>query len=401
MTTPKPPVQAHLPFAQQHPLAPSPDLRALQEHGTVHRVGTLAGDEGWLVTGCAQLRSLYTGDLLSRAHPCPDQAARATNSALFGGRPQGNPEIEDAGRDWFRGVLLDIVGPASLRALRPWVEQTVTRLLDALAAAPRPADLVDLVSVPLPALVVCKLLGVPEEELPRARELSVAAASAYDEQRSATALAELNEQMSGLIADGRIAPDGLLRQMSEPPYNVPASTLGPVGSALMFSGTYTTSVSISFGLLLLLSHPEQFRALREDPAKLPGAIEECLRVGNAGVNSGGNGTATYARTDFDLGGARIEAGELVLLDTIGANLDARIWDDPYRFDITRTANHHVTFGYGKRYCPGAGLARLELQALFGQLVARFPDLRLAAPLEELRTLQDQIAGGLVSLPVAW
>ncbi len=401
MTTPKPPVQASLPFAQKHPVCPAPELVALQESGTVHRVSTLVGDEAWLVTGYEQLRAMYSGDLLSRAHPCPDQAARATASALFGGRPQGNPDHDDAGRDWFRNVLLDIVGPVPLRTLRPWVEQTVTRLLDGLAAAPRPADFVELVSVPLPAMVVCKLLGVPEEEFARCRALSVDLASAYDEQRSATALAQLTEHITGLIAEGRIAPDGLLRRMSGPPHHLPAELLGPVGAALMFSGNHTTSVAIGFAMLLLLQHPDQLKALREDPAKLPGAIEECLRFGNAGVNSGGNGTATYARADFDLGGARIEAGELVLLDTIAANLDARAWDDPYRFDIGRAANRHVTFGHGRRYCPGAGLARLEMQALFSRLIPRFPDLRPAAPLEGLGTQEDQITGGLVSLPVTW
>ncbi len=401
MTPPKPPVQARLPFTQQHPLAPSADLLALQERGAVHRVSTLTGDEGWLVTGYEELRGLYSGELLSRAHPCPARAARATASAVFGGRPQGDPDTDDAGRSWFRDVLLGIIGPVPLRALRPWMEQTVTRLLDALAAAPQPADFVALVSVPLPALVVCKLLGVPEEEFEHCRALSADLASAHDEQRSAVALAQLTEHMTGLIGDGRIAPDGLLAQLSGPPHHLSPTLLGPVGAALMFSGNHTTSVAIGFAMLQLLQHPDQLKALRADPAKLPGAIEECLRLGNAGVNSGSNGTATYARADFELDGARIEAGDLVLLDTIAANLDARAWDEPYRFDVGRTPNHHVTFGHGRRFCPGAGLARLELQTLFSQLLARFPDLRLAAPLEELGTHRDQITGGLVSLPVAW
>ena len=78
-----------------------------------------------------------------------------------------------------------------------------------------------------------------------------------------------------------------------------------------------------------------------------------------------------------------------------------MFGDAYRFDIARPANPHLTFGHGKHYCAGASLARMEMQALFAQLVPRFPTLRLAVGLEELRSHRDQITGGLVALPVTW
>src|SRR6185437_5375657 len=77
-----------MPFEQAHPLQPAPVLRGLAERGPIHRVRTLVGDEAWLVTGYAQIRSLYSGELLGRSHPRPECAARLTASALFGGRPQ-------------------------------------------------------------------------------------------------------------------------------------------------------------------------------------------------------------------------------------------------------------------------------------------------------------------------
>jgi pentalenolactone synthase len=399
VTTPKP-VQATLPFAQNHPLEPAPELLALQERGAVHRVRTVVGDEGWLVTGYEQVRTLYGGDLVGRAHPCPEQAARATASALFG-CPQGNYETDDTDRAWFREVLHGVVGPAALRALRPWVEETVTRVLDDLAAAAKPADFVDLVAIPLPTLVICKLLGIPEEELAHCRRISAAIASARDGQRSGAAVAQLNDYLSSLIAERRVAPDGLLWQLNQAPYHIPPRMIGPIGSALLFSGHYTTAVAIGFGAALLLHHPDQLESLRRDPSKLPGAVEECLRLGNFGVNTGGNGIANYARADFDVEDARIEAGDLVLIDVGAANCDAKAWEEAYRFDIERSPNQHVTFGHGKRFCPGAGLTRLEMQTLFSRLVERFPDLHPAVPLEQLSTHTDQVTGGLVSLPVTW
>jgi cytochrome P450 len=391
-----------MPFEQAHPLEPAPQLCALQESGPVHQVRTRTGDEAWLVTGYQQVRSLYAGDRLARTHPKPDRAARLTASALFGGRPRENFASEDTDRAWFKEILHSVIAPARLRELRPWVDALVTRLLDDLAAAPRPADLVGLVAVPLPTMVICGILGVPDEDLPRCQQLTEAIASASDERRSTTGLAELTEHLRALVADGRVRPDGLLGRLRAAPYRLRPDIIATIGASLMFTGHHTTVVAIGYGVLLLLTHPDQHRALLDDPAKLPGAIEECLRIGNVGVNTGGgNGIPTYARGDIDVAGRCLRAGDLVLLDTGAANHDGRVFPDAYRFDIERSTNPHLTFGHGRHYCPGAPLARLEMQALFAQLLPRFPTMRLAVGLDDLRSHDDQITGGLVELPVTW
>jgi cytochrome P450 len=391
-----------LPFAQSCPLRPAPTLRSLQERGPIHRVRTLTGDEAWLVTGYDEIRSLYGGEQLGRAHPRPEHAARLNASALFGGRPRENHATEDADRAWVREVLHSVMSPIRLRELRPWVDDVVASLLDELAAAAKPADLIELVAVPLPTLVICRLLGAPGQDLPRYRELAEAIAAARDERRSAAGLAELTGHLRDLVAAGRTTSDGLLGRLRAAPYRLPAATVAEIGAALMFTGHHTTVVAIGYGALLLMTNPEQRRAVANDPAKLPDAVEECLRVGNVGVNTGGgNGIPTYARTDIDLAGAHIRAGELVLLDTGAANHDAGVFEDAYRFDVDRTANPHLTFGHGRHYCPGAGLARMEMLALFAQLLPRFPELRPALDPRELRSHRDQITGGLVALPVTW
>lgn len=84
-----------------------------------------------------------------------------------------------------------------------------------------------------------------------------------------------------------------------------------------------------------------------------------------------------------------------------ANRDRRAFVDPDAFDITRTANPHLSFGHGTHYCIGAGLARVELQEAFSRIPARLPDLKLAVPRTELSLHDDRLTGGLVELPVAW
>ncbi|WP_432994619.1 cytochrome P450 [Dactylosporangium sp. CA-233914] len=391
-----------MPFAQPYPLQPAPQLCALQDSGPIHRVRTRTGDEAWLVTGYEQVRELYGGEGLARTHPRPDRAARLTASALFGGRPRENFAREDADRAWFKEVLRTVISPPQLREVRPWVDEMVTGLLDELEAAPRPADLVSRVAVPLPTMVICRLLGVPLPDLPRCMELSEAIASAGDEQRSATGLAELTEHLRALVAERRADPDGLLARLRAAPYRLNPSIIAHIGASLMFTGHHTTVVAIGYGALLLLTHPKQRQALLEDPSRLPAAVEECLRIGNVGVNTGGgNGIPTYARADLDVAGTRVRAGELVLLDTGAANHDGGVFAGAYDFDIDRPANPHLTFGHGRHYCPGAPLARLEMLALFTQLLPRFPDLRLAVEPAQLRSHGEQITGGLEALPVTW
>jgi pentalenolactone synthase len=391
-----------MPFEQAHPLQPAPVLRALLEHGPVHRVRTLVGDEAWLVTGYAQIKSLYSGDQLGRSHPQPDCAARLTASALFGGRPQENHASEDSDRAWFRDLLYTVMSQAKLRELRPWVDTLVTSLLDDFEAAPRPADLVDLVAVPLPTLVICKLLGLPPSYVARCRELAEAIACPDDEERSKAGLTEMTDLLRQVATSGEAEPGGLIARLRSNPYRLRAPIVAHICSSLMFTGHHTTVVAIGYAVLLLLANPDQHQVVLADPGRLPDLIEESLRIGNVGVNTGGgNGIPTYARADIKIGDVCIKAGELVLLDTGAGNHDEQVFGDAYQFDIDRPANPHLTFGYGRHYCPGAGLARMELQALLTQLVPRFPTMRLAADLADLRAHDDQITGGLVALPVTW
>lgn len=369
-------------------------LRAVQ--GPIHRIRTSVGDEGWRVIGHTEVRMLLTDDRLGRAHPEPEKAARTGESALFGG-PLGNFATEQADHARMRGLLQPHFTPKLMRALAPRVDELTTGLLDRLADSGSPADLVEAVAEPLPVLVICELLGVPYEDRDRFRAWARDAADTEDRGRSEHGLAALFGYGTELVARKRAHPgDDVITRLATTP-GVSDEEAAGLGMALLFAGHETTVVQIGLGALHLLADPEQWRALARDPALLAGAVEEVLR---APARSGG-GIPRYARTDLEIAGTVVRAGELVLLDTGAANHDATVFPDPDRFDIHRSTAAHLTFGHGPRYCIGAPLARIELHSVFGRLATRFPAMRLATPVSDLVFRTGTLTGGLVTLPVAW
>jgi cytochrome P450 family 142 subfamily A polypeptide 1 len=122
----------------------------------------------------------------------------------------------------------------------------------------------------------------------------------------------------------------------------------------------------------LLLHPDQKQRLVDDPSRLPVAVEEMLRW----VTPIKNMNRTVTR-DVELEGQRLPAGSKALLLYESANFDESHFDQPERFDIGRTPNDHLAFGFGAHFCLGASLARLELLVMFERLLQRLPDLELA------------------------
>ncbi|MFC4852695.1 cytochrome P450 [Actinophytocola glycyrrhizae] len=385
-----------LPFEQVDPLLIAPGLRELRSQGVIHRVLTAVGDEAWLVTGHAQVRRLLDDERLGRAHPAPETAARSGESALFGG-PLGDFATEHTDHARMRSLLQPHFSPRHLRALGPRVAALTAELLDELAEQGPPADLHAALAVPLPILVICELLGVPYADREQFRAWTADAANTRDHARSERGLGELFGYGQELVAAKRAEPgdDVISRLCAED--GVSNAEAAGLSMALLFAGHETTVVQIGLGALLLLADPGQWRAVVDEPGLVHGAVEEILR---APARSGG-GIPRYARSDLEVDGVTVRAGDLVLLDTGAANHDPAVFADPDRFDVTRPAAGHLTFGHGMRYCIGAPLARTELRVVFTQLAARFPTLRLAVGVEELTMRRDVLTGGLAALPVRW
>jgi cytochrome P450 len=160
----------------------------------------------------------------------------------------------------------------------------------------------------------------------------------------------------------------------------------------MIAGNETTRHTITHGMRALMDNPGQLRALQDDPSKIPFAVEEILRWASPVLHF--RRTATQ---DTELGGQTIRAGDKVVTWYISANRDEDAFPDPYRFDIARSPNEHVTFGPGgPHFCLGAHLARLETKVLFQELLPRIRSIEPAGPVERMRS---NFVNGIKHMPV--
>jgi cytochrome P450 len=159
------------------------------------------------------------------------------------------------------------------------------------------------------------------------------------------------------------------------------------------AGNETLRNGIPGGMIALLEHPETWRQLQEDPALIPGAVEEMLRWWTP--------VMIFRRTatcDTELAGNKISAGDKVVVSFLSANYDERVFDNPMEFDIRREPNDHLSFGYGPHFCLGAQLAVAQMRAIFSELTRRFETVEATAP---PRFLRSNFQRGVKSLPIRW
>jgi cytochrome P450 len=391
------------PIPRTCPYAPPAEYRQLREQAPISRVRLASGATAWVLTRHEDIRTMLADPRFS------SDRRRAGFPLLIAGREQ---VISD-----FRPSLISMDapdhGPARravlgeftvkrIEALRPRIQQIVDDCVDALLAAARPADLVRLVSLPVPSLVICELLGVPyrDHDFFQARTSKLLRRTVPVQERR-TALAELRSYLDDLVTEKeRQASDDLLgRQIRKHRENggYDHEELVSLAFLLLVAGHETTANMISLGTLALLENPDALRAIQRDPARTPGAVEELLRY----FTIVDLATSRVAVADAEIGGVLIRAGEGVIGLSGAANRDHEAFENPDELDIERGARHHVAFGFGPHQCLGQNLARVELQVVFDTLFRRAPSLRLAVGVDELPFKDDANVYGLYEFPVTW
>lgn len=373
----------------------------------IQQVSDPQGRPAWLVSGHQTVRELLADPRLSRSHPNPGHPARLTQPGLFGG-PIPDPEGELADLNRMRKLLTPALSARRMEHLRPRVQAIVDELLDNVAEAGPPADFHTLVAFPLPALVVCELLGVPPADRAdflrwqlEAKQVSKPAVARGGLQSLWRYLGTLIERKRWVPSEDIIA-DLLAAAELEP--TLTDDGIAHLAAGLLFAGHAPVVAIIDRGMLLLLTHPEQKAALQRDPTLAGTAVEEILRFASPIERQRAarrGGLSRYASVDVEIGGVTIRAGDTVLFAVQEANEDESVFPDPKRFDITRERIPHLSLSHGAHFCLGAHLARVELQYLFVRLFERFPTLRLALPLEEIAPVRDAVAGAVGHLPVTW
>jgi pentalenolactone synthase len=264
----------------------------------------------------------------------------------------GHPSTETTDHARTRRLLAPAFAARRMARLRPRVQAIVTDLLDAMERQAPPVDLHDVVSFPLPVLVICELLGVPYADRDSFRRWSDDAAHLNDAARSQAGLTKLWEYMHTLIERKQAEPgDDVISELTAAAAADPELTtdgIAGLSAGLLFAGHETTVTAIDRGVVLLLTHPEQADELRHDPALIEPAVEEILRswipMRTTGTSEPQVGLPRYANTDFTFDGVTIRTGDLVMLGLRWANLDADHFPEPERFDLHRASIPHLTFG---------------------------------------------------------
>jgi len=252
-------------------------------------------------------------------------------------------------------------------------------------------EFVQQVCSPLPTQVFGELVGLPRESWGRMHDLAAQLTRSQDpdivlsEGEKRRAGTEMLRYAIEFGNQRRVEPprDDLTTAMIETEFagkRMSEFEFGTHFSQFVVAGNETTVTLLSSGLQVLLAHPDQLAELRANPSLLPRAIEEILRFANPL-----HYLARTAKVDAELRGAQIKAGDTVAMYYTSANRDEDVFDDPHRFDIHRSPNPHVSFGFANHFCMGAHLARLEARVFFEELFATFPKLEAAGPVKRLRS----------------
>ncbi|CAM5338241.1 cytochrome P450 [Streptomyces abikoensis] len=405
-------------------------FRELRENSPVCRIGEPAvgpwppGPGFWAVFRHADVKHVLRSPETFSSHlgatqlrdPDTEADLRFVRATMLNQDPPGHSRL--------RRIVAASLTPRAVRELEDVIDSRARALVGGLAARGE-ADLVAL-TADLPVRTLAHVLGVPQED----------GALLYDWANRIIGYQDTDYALSdtaapeGLTSMGREAlarrpaprtrPDGrpvnprsrealadmfhYAHALAERP--APGSVMAAAREAgltrdefeMMFflfavAGSETVRNALPGGMLTLLDHPSQFALLRRQPGLIAPAVEEMLRHWPPVVHF----RRTAAR-DTELGGQRIRRGEKVAVFHPSANRDERVFPDPDRFDVTRSPNDHVSFGYGPHFCMGAHLARAQMRALLRAVLERLPGLERAG---EAVRLTSNFQNGLKHLPVRW
>jgi len=292
--------------------------------------------------------------------------------------------------------------PRQIRHLIDQISVHATEIVDSICHKGE-IDLVEEVSTHLPLMMICEMLGIPEQDYGRMKLWSDQLVGWDDPEIAVTketqqmAAAEMFMYCNDLVAQRKTDPkDDILSTLVHADVDgdrLDEAELNLFFVTLVIAGNETTRNLISHGMLALLDHPDQMAKLQADvEALLPTTVDEMLRWGCSIQNF--RRTATR---DTELHGQPIKEGDKVVTFYLAGNFDEAEYDAPYEFRVDRGDNHHLAFGGGGiHFCLGSHLAKAEIAAIVRELVTRLPDMELAGRPDRL---QSDFINGLKRLPV--
>jgi cytochrome P450 len=305
-----------------------------------------------------------------------------------------------------RGLLAAAFSPRALKEKLPQIEQVVDKIIDAFIHRGQ-ADLIKDFAYPLPALVICEMLGIPEEDRAQfledsrvpTRLIDLAPLSPQERRKANTDVEHLTAYFERLCELRRQEPRNdlttLLVQAEDAEGRLTSEELTANMILLFGAGQETTAHMLGNSLLALHQNPDQLELLKANPELAPNAVEELLRY-----DSSVQVALRHALEEVEVGGIRLSKGERVMALLGAANRDGAVYEDPDRLDITRQGIKPMSFGGGIHYCLGAQLARFEMTIGLQRLFQRIPGLRLEG-LDQLEYRRTLTVRGLEQLRASW
>ncbi|MER8029877.1 cytochrome P450 [Streptomyces bauhiniae] len=355
------------------------------------------GRTSYLVTGYAEAREVLADARLSK-----------DTAAFFAGK--GSPRrlhpavahtmlaTDPPEHTRLRKLVTKAFTTGAVTQLRPFITRVTDELLDQWTAG-EPFDLVAGLAVPLPVIVICELLGVPQADRSEVRRWSKELFAAGQPDVIDAASHSLADYMTSLIAAKRGNPGtSLLDQLisaRDGEDRLSEEELVSLAVLLLVAGHETTTNFLGNALLALLQHPAELRRLQQNPAEVSFALDELLRF-DSPVSTA---TFRYTTEPITLGGTDIPVGAPVLIALGAANRDPERFPAPDSLELDRNAAAHLGFGHGIHRCVGAPLAKAEAEIALRALLTRYPEIRLAVPPARLKWRHTRLMRGLTSLPV--
>jgi cytochrome P450 len=386
--------------------APHDMFKVLREEAPVFRhKGGPGIDDFWCITKHADLKSISKQPELFSSERMATLLSDPAPEALPGLRLI-MLNMDPPRHRQYRAIVNKAFTPRMVNDLIPKVRSMVDRIIDRVIEQGE-CDFVEDLAAPLPMEVICEMVGVPEEDRRHIYEIGNRMVGFDDpELQEGHARPIADEDFGAASAEIFAYAAKLAERTRKNPTNDLASALlaaevdgqrltdlefNSFFMILAIAGNETTRTVTTNGMYDLLTHPDQFRMLRDAPSLLPTAIEEILRF-NPAVH-------TFRRTataDTEIRGVQIKENDKLMIWYPAANRDEEVFENPHTFDITRSPNDHLSFGVGEHFCLGANLARMELRLIFEGLIARFPDFELAA---EPRRLRSNFINGVKEMKV--
>jgi cytochrome P450 len=313
--------------------------------------------------------------------------------------------MDDPDHRRYRGLTADWFQPSSLARLEGRVAELARRAVDRMADLGGECDFAVDIATPMPLEVILSILGLPESDYPKMLQLTrelfqgddpeFARGTSFEE--FMTVMYDFFQYFGGIVDERRARPTDDLSSVianavldGEPIWPFQQISYYVI---IATAGHDTTSFTMSGGLQALLENPDQLERLREDPGLIPTAADEMIRWVSP--------VRHFLRNvvePAEISGHRFGPGDRLLLSYWSANRDEEAFDDPFRFDAGRKPNRHLAFGFGAHYCLGAALAKMEIRALFAEMIPRLRSIEPAGPAELSRSY---FVGGHKHLPIRY